>query len=85
MLPPNSPTCVGPNVGPGIYDGIYSANSYHPGGVNCGFGDGSVHFISQTINTGNLGLPEVSSGTSPYGVWGALGSINGGEPVGSQF
>ncbi|MGO8744596.1 MAG: DUF1559 domain-containing protein [Thermoguttaceae bacterium] len=85
VLPPNSPTCVGPNVGPGIYDGIYSANSYHPGGVNCGFGDGSVHFISQTINTGNLGLPEVSSGASPYGVWGALGSINGGEPVGSQF
>jgi hypothetical protein len=46
--------------------------------------DGSAHFIAETINTGNLALPEANisgSKASPYGVWGSLGSISGGEPV----
>ena len=28
----------------------WHANSFHPGGVNCLFGDGSVHFIMDTID-----------------------------------
>jgi prepilin-type N-terminal cleavage/methylation domain-containing protein/prepilin-type processing-associated H-X9-DG protein len=28
----------------------YSASSFHPGGVNCAFADGSVHFIKDSIN-----------------------------------
>jgi prepilin-type N-terminal cleavage/methylation domain-containing protein/prepilin-type processing-associated H-X9-DG protein len=55
-----------------------SASSWHSGGVNVVFGDGSVHFINETINTGT-GTKIVNSGESPFGVWGALGSINGGE------
>ncbi|MDR0704424.1 MAG: DUF1559 domain-containing protein [Planctomycetaceae bacterium] len=37
---------------PIMYDGSLhaSARSYHPGGVNVGYGDGSVHFISDTVN-----------------------------------
>ena len=76
-MPPNAPSCS-------IYaedwnSVMWAATSYHPGGVNAVFLDGSVRFISDTIDTGNLALPPVASGPSPYGVWGALGSKNGGE------
>ncbi len=77
VLAPNSPSCMVENWGDTW--GLSSASSYHTGGVQVCFGDGSVRFISQTIDTGNLTLPEVTSGPSPYGVWGALGSRSGGE------
>ncbi|MDR3232381.1 MAG: DUF1559 domain-containing protein [Planctomycetaceae bacterium] len=57
-----------------------SASSWHSGGVNVTLGDGSVHFISERIDTGS-GTRIVNSGPSPFGVWGALGSIDGGESV----
>jgi hypothetical protein len=76
ILPPNSATCSS-QAG----TGIYSASSRHTGGVQCVLADGSVHFISQNIDTGNLSLPPAASGMSPYGVWGALGTKNGGETV----
>jgi prepilin-type processing-associated H-X9-DG protein len=83
VLPPNSPHCG--NAGPGAW-GMYSANSYHPGGVNGTFFDGSVHFISETINSVSPGLTAAPkqelNGESQYGVWGAFGSINGGESKG---
>jgi hypothetical protein len=43
--------------------------------------DGSVHFVTQSIDTGNLATNDVAtpSGRSPFGVWGALGSKDGGE------
>ncbi len=56
-----------------------SAQSWHLGGVNVVFADGSVRFIMESIDAGNPGLPESLSGPSPYGVWGALSTINGGE------
>lgn len=64
--------------------GVYPPQSYHPGGVNGGMMDGSVRFVSDTIDTGNLALPQYNRQTppvkqSPYGVWGAMGSMNGGE------
>jgi prepilin-type processing-associated H-X9-DG protein len=87
ILPPNSPSC-GVNPGDTSNDGfgLMSASSYHSGGVNTGFLDGSVHFIQDGINCGNLSNPPFPSGTtqngeSRYGVWGAIGSINGGENV----
>lgn len=81
VLPPNSPSCatdaVSDNEGSW---GIFSPSSYHPGGVNGLLADGAVRFISETIDTGDLTKAQVSSGPSPYGVWGALGSKDGGEP-----
>lgn len=45
------------------------ARSRHPGGVNVGFADGSVHFVSDSVD---------------LETWRALGSRNGGE-VPAQF
>lgn len=76
-IAPNGPSCAswrGTN-------GYFTAQSYHTGGVNLAMADGSVRFTSQSIDTGNLSLRHTGSGSSPYGVWGALGSRDGGEVV----
>ncbi|MGL6197275.1 MAG: DUF1559 domain-containing protein [Thermoguttaceae bacterium] len=78
ITPPNSPICQYNS-----WDdwGLFPPGSFHTGGVNCAYMDGSVHFISDTINCGDLNLVAVKSGASPYGVWGALGTPSGGESV----
>jgi prepilin-type N-terminal cleavage/methylation domain-containing protein/prepilin-type processing-associated H-X9-DG protein len=48
-------------------DSHVSARSYHPGGVNAVFADGSARFVANTIAANT---------------WSALGSRNGGEPLG---
>lgn len=84
VLPPNGPSCLA-SKGEWASPAVLPPQSHHPGGVNAGMADGSVRFISETIDTGNLALPEAQPWTrsnyrnSPYGVWGALGSIDGGE------
>ncbi|NNJ25211.1 DUF1559 domain-containing protein [Alienimonas chondri] len=77
ILPPNGPSCI--HNGGDSSDGIMSAGSYHSGGVQVVFGDGSVKLISETIDVGNQNAQTVRSGKSPYGTWGALGSRDGGE------
>ncbi|MGL4942265.1 MAG: DUF1559 domain-containing protein [Thermoguttaceae bacterium] len=85
ILPPNSPGCM---LGDSSADpGILPPTSYHSGGVVVGRFDGSVAFVSDTINavTPTATTPMcVRSGISPYGAWGAAGSINGGESGGLQ-
>jgi prepilin-type processing-associated H-X9-DG protein len=78
ILPPNSPSCRG------SYGMYATPSSYHSGGVSVLMCDGAVIFVSDSINTGNLAAPTVTSGPSPYGVWGAMGSRDGGEPVSYQ-
>ena len=86
ILPPNSPSCT--STPDGVNPSIISATSYHAGGVNACMGDASVRFISDTIECGNSAVwtlgnsrsdNKARTGESPYGIWGALGSINGGE------
>ena len=84
ILPPNSPSCRGDQSG-SVWTQTYlllSATSYHPGGVLGGMCDGSVRFITENIDYGNLNQPATDVGTSPYGVWGAIGSMNGSESKG---
>jgi prepilin-type processing-associated H-X9-DG protein len=77
VLPPNSPTCMVDNWGDQW--SLNSASSYHPAGVNVAMADGAVRFIVESIDCGTLTSPEVTSGRSPYGVWGALGTRAGSE------
>lgn len=88
VLAPNSPSCDGEDFWGGGMNawGIYTANSFHPGGVHVGLMDGSVFFASETINAGNPAtgwgiLASAPTGSSPFGVWGNLGSINDGTAV----
>jgi prepilin-type N-terminal cleavage/methylation domain-containing protein/prepilin-type processing-associated H-X9-DG protein len=59
--------CV--NVAFPYYDFYAGSRSRHPGGVNSGFGDGSVRFVKNTINGS---------------VWVGLNSIQGGEVISSD-
>ncbi|MEQ9407596.1 MAG: DUF1559 domain-containing protein [Fuerstiella sp.] len=85
VLGPNSPSCTQNTWD--AEDGIYEPSSRHTGGVTVLMGDGSVTFISENIDTGDItspppDAPGVGGGPSPYGVWGALGSVAGGDQVG---
>ncbi len=83
ILAPNGPSCT--DGGGNIHDTgrvLATATSLHPGGVNVLFCDGSVHFINDSIDTGNLSAAwHQRSGESKFGVWGSLGSRIGGEPI----
>ncbi|MES2789805.1 MAG: DUF1559 domain-containing protein [Planctomycetota bacterium] len=82
VLAPNSPSCI--NDGNVNSDGdinLMSASSYHTGGTQVLMADGAVRFVSENIDTGNLGVANTLGGKSPHGVWGALGTKNGGEVV----
>jgi len=77
VLSPNAPSCTAHNNDNlSNASGIFTANSRHPGGVNAVLADGSVRFISSDINS--------TGGPTLYGVWGALGTRNGAEPI-SQY
>ena len=78
LTPPNSPMChYGPNSNNDW--AVLPPNSRHRGGVNVGLLDGSVRFVSENIDSGNSNAHAVSSGPSPFGVWGAMGTPSQGE------
>jgi prepilin-type processing-associated H-X9-DG protein len=69
---PNKLTCLATADTGGLWgglDGIITATSNHPGGVNVCFTDGSVRFVKDSV------APQT---------WWALGSRNGGEVVSSD-
>ncbi|QDT14676.1 hypothetical protein CA12_07540 [Alienimonas californiensis] len=85
ILPPNGPSCAAGNWANSRYyyeaGGIYSAGSYHTGGVQVCRVDGSVAFIAESVDAGDPAQPNGTVGPSPYGTWGALGTRDGGEVV----
>ena len=87
ILPPNAPGCA--PQGTAGQDSVNNLRvllpptSNHTGGVNIGLLDGSVHFVSDTVNTGTLTSPPRTDGPSPYGIWGAYGTPAGNDTVGS--
>jgi prepilin-type N-terminal cleavage/methylation domain-containing protein/prepilin-type processing-associated H-X9-DG protein len=88
----------GPNAGPYLpgrkCDGgtpfPSSASSFHAGGCNFAFADGSVKFLKETISTWNWKgmtfdancLPVVSA--NPQGIYQSLATRNGGEVISSD-
>ena len=86
ILPPNS---VNAAVGSTpASDGIYSAGSWHQGGSHVLMADGAVLFITDSIEAGDASAATPPSSLfssvgekSPYGLWGALGTISGAEEV----
>ena len=90
ILPPNQPFCSSSTNGVTDSSCFATPSSYHGGGVNCAMVDGSVRFISDTIDCGDLTQATSTAtgskyrsfaGPSPWGVWGAMGSTIGGETV----
>jgi prepilin-type N-terminal cleavage/methylation domain-containing protein len=90
ILPPNSPSCRDNNpYGDSAFTnndngtrGITTASSFHQGGVLVGLMDGAVRFVSDTIDCGEAATrttDALENGASPYGVWGAMGTVDGGE------
>jgi prepilin-type N-terminal cleavage/methylation domain-containing protein/prepilin-type processing-associated H-X9-DG protein len=78
--PPNSYSCAWNDHD--AQNGLYPMSSNHSQGCNALMGDGSVRFIRDTINVGNLNADGTTiTGISPYGVLGAMGTRAGGESV----
>ena len=86
-LPPNSPSCGShTNMWPEGAANI-AASSNHTGGVNVGMADGSVTFVSDSVNTGtelDFITDPRSNSKSRYGVWGAAGTRAGSESTSLQ-
>ena len=86
ILPPNNPSCaVGGSV---AVDGIYSAGGFHQGGAHVLMADGTVKFITDSIDAGNKSHPTFTPEAlandppqSPYGLWGAIGTAAGREDL----
>ncbi|WP_442506461.1 DUF1559 domain-containing protein [Novipirellula sp. SH528] len=79
--------------------GIYSAASRHQGGCHVLMGDGAVKFITESIESGDqshvpFGRANPGNGLaandgvgmkSPYGLWGALGTLASSETIEAEF
>ncbi len=87
VLPPNNPSCM---RGADEFDAFYSMSSEHQGGAHALMADGAIRFITDSIEAGNMNSQPVSqnggtflpSGSkSPYGLWGALGTIAAKETL----
>jgi len=80
VFPPNAPACTSGVTNDNSW-GIMPPSSHHSGGVNAAMLDGSVRFVSETIDCGGYltQLQNLKQAKSLFGVWGAMGTPAGGE------
>jgi prepilin-type processing-associated H-X9-DG protein len=80
-VPPNFPRCARED---NSNNNCPPASSYHTSGANIAMMDGSVRFVSDSIDAGNptdaMSLAN-ATGPSIRGVWGAMGTIAGRESI----
>ena len=90
-LPPNRELCFG---GDETTVGTLTISSRHQGGAHVGMADGSIRFITDSIEAGGNELgtvvengegPRAPGSESPFGLWGALGTRGQGELIGSEI
>ncbi|MFG0287309.1 MAG: DUF1559 domain-containing protein [Rhodopirellula sp. JB044] len=90
VLPPNRELCFG---GDETTIGTLTLSSRHQGGAHIAMGDGSIRFITDSIECGNQsrtvqlnGKAELAPGSpSVFGLWGALGTRNQSELIGEEL
>ncbi len=92
ILPPNSEICLRGSHG---QDGVVPPSSRHQGGAHILMADGAVIFITDSIETGDPRSPVIYfrdavhqhdvGATSPYGIWGALGTRDSKEVIEEQL
>lgn len=79
ILSPNKGVCAndypeGETVAP--------PSSFHLGGCHILMGDGSIVFVTDSVDSGDKHARQPAlGGRSPYGVWGGLGTRNGREVI----
>jgi prepilin-type N-terminal cleavage/methylation domain-containing protein/prepilin-type processing-associated H-X9-DG protein len=79
IMYPEPPSVWNNNAADWMFDGVsqkfgqFGFRSQHPGGANFLFGDGSVHFLKESIN--------ITSNATNIGVYRALSTRAGGETV----
>ncbi|MCC9602451.1 DUF1559 domain-containing protein [Stieleria sp. JC731] len=90
IIPPNGPTATRSNDNS---EGFFTAGSNHKGGCHILMGDGSIQFITDSIDSGDQSQAPVQTrgpwllggSPSPYGIWGALGTRDTGEVIDENF
>jgi len=69
IMTPNKKSCFWSNASASKFQTIIGASSNHPGGVNCGFLDGTVRFVKDTVSPAT---------------WRAVSTHAGGEVISSD-
>jgi prepilin-type N-terminal cleavage/methylation domain-containing protein/prepilin-type processing-associated H-X9-DG protein len=91
MSQPNTASCYFSTNGNGEQNVINPPSSQHSGGVNVVMFDGTVRFVSNTVDNGPTTARDIAHNDatyvqgkpSPFGVWGAMGTKAGNDAVGA--